>query len=424
MGKDKGDKGSKADGGIAKNLSASLEGQTILSGADRAERKRIFQRVYLIVVTVFIFFTIGMVGFMVLEPDQIGHDPLKAFHLVIQTITTTGYGDLAPQTPGGRLLADGLMIFGVTIAAFGAASLVEFVVSGKLRETMRITNYARRITDLEHHVIVCGYGRVGREATQELVRKKVPVVVVDHNKEALEDLDLKIPRIVGDASKDEDLIKAGVKKAVAIIATTGNDADNLMTLVTAKYIKPGIIAITRSNVEEDNDKFLKVGADMVISPEQEGGRSMAKMLQGTEDKVLVAGYGRVGSAAAKELYEMGIPVIVMDKDPVVLESVPPELTKVAGDATKESDLRMAGMDKVKVTAVLAAYGLDANNLLATVTAKYFRPSLTVISRASSPANVKKILKVGADVVISPEVEGGKSMAKWAAQAHQMAEQKE
>jgi len=421
MGKDK---GPRAEEGITKNLSASLEGHSIMSGADRAERRRIFQRVYIIGATILIFFIIGMVGFMVLEPEQIGNDPLKAFHLVIQTITTTGYGDIPPLTPGGRLLADSLMIFGVTIAAFGAASLVEFVVSGKLRESMRITSYARAIADLEDHVIVCGYGRVGREATQELIKGKVPVVVVDHNKDALDELGIKVPRIVGDASKDEDLIKAGVKRAVAIIATTGNDADNLMTLVTAKYIKPGIIAITRSNVEEDNDKFLKVGADMVISPEQEGGRSMAKMLQGTEDKVLVAGYGRVGSAAAKELHEMGIPVIVMDKDPIVLESVPPELTKVAGDATKESDLRMAGMDKVKITAVLAAYGLDANNLLATVTAKYFRPSLTVISRASSPANVKKILKVGADVVISPEVEGGKSMAKWAAQAHQMSKQKE
>jgi voltage-gated potassium channel len=424
MGKEKGVKGSKDDGQIAKKLSETLDAHPIMGGADRAERKRIFHRVYILVATVFIFFVIGMVGFMVLEPDQIGHDPLKAFHLVIQTITTTGYGDIPPLTPGGRLLADGLMIFGVTIAAFGAASLVEFVVSGKLRETMRITNYARMIADLEDHVIICGYGRVGHEVTQELIKRKVPVVVIDHNKDAMDELGPKVPRIIGDASRDEDLIKAGVKRAVAVIATTGNDADNLMTLVTAKYIKPGIIAITRSNVEEDNDKFLKVGADMVISPEQEGGRSMAKMLQGTEDKVLVAGYGRVGSAAAKELHEMGIPVIVMDKDPIVLETVPPELTKVAGDATKESDLRMAGMDKVKITAVLAAYGLDANNLLATVTAKYFRPSITVISRASSPANVKKILKVGADVVISPEVEGGKSMAKWATQAHQMALQKE
>jgi voltage-gated potassium channel len=423
MGKEK-SKGSKDEGHIAQSLSKSLDERSILSGEETAERKRIFRRAYILLAAVLLFFIIGMVGFMILEPDQIGYDPLRAFHLVIQTITTTGYGDLAPLTPGGRLLADALMIFGVTIAAFGGASLVEFVVSGRLRETMRVTNFARMITDMENHVIVCGYGRVGSEATQELVKEGVPVVVMDHNKEALEELDLKVPRIVGDASRDEDLIKAGVKRAVAVIATTGNDADNLMTLVTAKYIKPGIIAITRSNVEEDNDKFLKVGADMVISPEQEGGRSMAKMLQGTEDKVLIAGYGRVGSAAAKELHEMGVPVIVMDKDPVVLENVPPEFTKVAGDATKESDLRMAGVDKVKVSAILTTYGLDANNLLATVTAKYFRPSITVISRAGSPRNVKKILKVGADVVISPEAEGGKSMAKWAAQAYQMAGQKE
>jgi len=424
MGKDKDGTGSKDDSKFPKSLSETLDVHSILTDEEHAERNRIFRRAYMLFGAVIAFFIIGMVGFMILEPVQIGHDPLKAFHLVIQTITTTGYGDLAPLTPGGRLLSDMLMIFGVTIAAFGGASLVEFVVSGRLRETMRVTNYARMIADMKEHVVVCGYGRVGSEATQELVKNDIPVVVLDHSKEALDELDIKVPRIVGDASKDEDLIKAGIKQAVAIIATTGSDADNLMTLVTAKYIKPTIIAITRSNVEEDNDKFLKVGADMVISPEQEGGRSMAKMLQGVEDKVLVAGYGRVGSAATAMLREMGVPVIVMDKDPIVLESIPEDITKVAGDATKESDLRMAGVDKVKITAVLTTYGLDANNLLATVTAKYFRPSITVIARAGSPRNVKKMLKVGADVVISPEAEGGKSMAKWAAQAVTMSKQKE
>jgi Trk K+ transport system NAD-binding subunit len=424
MGKGIAAAGSKDESKIAKSLSETLDVHSILTEEEHAERNKIFHRAYILFGLIISFFIVGMIGFMVLEPDQIGHDPLKAFHLVIQTITTTGYGDIPPLTPGGRLLADCLMIFGVTIAAFGGASLVEFVVSGRLRETMRVTNYARKIADMKDHVIVCGYGRVGSEATQELVKNNIQVVVLDHNKEALEELDIEIPRILGDASKDEDLVKAGIKDAVAIIATTGNDADNLMTLVTAKYIKPGIIAITRSNVEEDNDKFLKVGADMVVSPEQEGGRSMAKMLQGTEDKVLIAGYGRVGSAAATQLHDMGVPVIVMDRDPIVLETVPEDITKVAGDATKESDLRMAGVDKVKITAILTTYGLDANNLLATVTAKYFRPSITVIARAGSPRNVKKMLKVGADVVISPEAEGGKSMAKWAAQAVTMAKQKE
>jgi len=402
-----------------KEKAETNEEESAQDGDEEAPKFRILWRAYALITAFIMFLLFGMVGFMVLEPDM---DPLKAFHLVIQTITTTGYGDIPLQTQEGRVLSDIMMIFGVTIAAFGAASLMEFIISGKLRETMRTMDYAAMVSKLRDHVVVVGYGRVGQAAVHELMKEKVPLVLLEKDPAALTNLDKSIPRIVGDGTNDENLRKCGIKKAVAVIVTGGSDADNLMTLVSVKYLKPGIIGISRASVEEDTDKFLKVGADMVISPESEGGKSMAGMLKDNKDLVIVAGYGRVGSAAVKELMSMGIPVMVMEKDPVVLMSIPDNIKHTGGDATKESDLRKAGIDKA--SAIIPAYSVDANNLLATVTVKYFRPSITVISRASSQGNVKKILKVGADVVISPEVEGGKSMAKWAGQAHQMVHQKE
>ena len=114
---------------------------------------------------------------------------------------------------------------------------------------------------------------------------------------------------------------------------------------------------------------------------------------------------------------MGTPVMVMDMDENKLDKVPKDIMRMKGDVTNEEDLIKAGIDKAD--ALVSSAGTDASNLLATVTAKYHRPSITVISRASSHEDVGKMLKVGADVVISPEVEGGKSMADWAAQAYQL-----
>lgn len=377
---------------------------------------KIMWRAYLIFVAIIGLFLIGVLGFMHLEP---GMTPLKAFHLTMQTLTTVGYGDVAPETDGGRLLSDVLMVFGLAIATFGVASLLEFIVSGKLREAMRTRDYEGMIAKLKGHVIVCGHGRVGKAAIEELESQDVEYVLLEKDKQVLEDIDLNLPRIIGNATQDEELLKCGIKKAIAIIAASGSDADNLMITVTAKYIKPDIIAIARSNVEEDKEKFLKVGADMVVSPETEGGKSMARMLKDVGQQVIIAGYGRVGVAAAQELQSMGIELMVMDRDEEALQHAPANIKHMTGDVTKEADLIQAGIDRS--AAVVPVCGVDSNNLLATVTAKYYKPSITVITRASSQEDVGKMLKVGADVVISPEIEGGKSMAKWAAQAHHLAE---
>jgi len=381
---------------------------------DKVGRFRVHWQSYFIITSVLLVFTSGVVGFMYLEPDM---TILEAFHLTMQTITTVGYGDIELQTENGMLFSDILMVIGLGIATIGIASLLEFIVSGKLKEVMKSKDYEGMIARLRNHVIVCGYGRVGRSVVDELIDKDVPLVVLERNKDNLEDLDPDLPRIIGDSTQDDDLICAGLKKAVAVISATGDDADCLMNVVTVKYIKPEIIAIARSSVDEDKEKFQKVGADMVVSPETEGGKSMAKMLADASTLVIVAGYGRVGSSCAKELHSMGIPVMVMDMDEVQLETVPKDIDRMKGDVTKEEDLIKAGINKAD--ALVSSAGTDAINLLATVTARYHRPAITVISRASSPEDVGKMLKVGADVVISPEDEGGKSMANWAVQAYHL-----
>ena len=143
---------------------------------------RVYWRFFFIAFAIIMIFTSGIVGFMVFENLPLD----KAVHLTMQTITTVGYGDIEIKTTEGRILSDVLMVFGLVIATFGVASLLEFIVSGKLREAMRTRDYEGMIGRMKNHVIVCGYGRVGRAAVEELKKEKVSMVVLDKVKEAVE----------------------------------------------------------------------------------------------------------------------------------------------------------------------------------------------------------------------------------------------
>jgi voltage-gated potassium channel len=215
----------------------------------------------------------GTLGFMGIE----GLPFDKAFHLTIATITTVGYGDVAPASTAGRYFSDFIMLFGIGVVFYGLTQLMETVISGRLRELLKMVDYVPMIEKMKDHTVVCGYGRVGKAAVASLCSENVQLVVVDRHEAALADLPKDIPRIVGDCTRDEVLSRAGIQRAKVALVTFGNDADSILTVVSLKYLKPGINAIVRVAQHENIDKMYKVGADTVVSPELEGGRSMSSV---------------------------------------------------------------------------------------------------------------------------------------------------
>ena len=215
----------------------------------------------------------GTVGFMAIE----GLPFDKAFHLTIATITTVGYGDVAPATTAGRYFSDFMMLFGIGVVLYALTQFMETVISGRLRELLRMVDYAPIIGKMNDHTVVCGYGRVGRAAVASLRSENVDVVVLDRNEDVLAELPKEIPRIVGDCTIDDVLMKAGVQRAKVALVTFGSDADSILTVVSLKYLKPGINTIVRVARHENIDKMYRVGADTVVSPELEGGKSMSSV---------------------------------------------------------------------------------------------------------------------------------------------------
>ena len=162
----------------------------------------------------------GTIGYVVLEGLPWG----DALYLAIITISTVGYGDFVPVTPAGRAFTAGLIVTGVSIALYLFWVLGQHIVEGRLRELLQRTTMQRNIERLEDHVIICGYGRFGRVVVDELSASDLPICVIEID--PLLDAELStrgLPYLIGSATSDEILERAGVARARAIVIGTSFD---------------------------------------------------------------------------------------------------------------------------------------------------------------------------------------------------------
>ena len=233
-----------------------------------------YERVIILLLVLLMVIIIGTVGFSVIE----GVSLATGFHMTIATVFAVGfYSDVTVTKDAGRWFADFLMIVGIGVGLYCLTQIIEIALSGRLREMLKMTDYEGIVAKMNGHFIVCGYGQVGRAAVDSLRQQGVEVVVLDRQEDALKDLDPAIPRIVGDSTREEDLARAGISKAKVVLVTYGKDADAILTVVTIKYLSPSLLTIVRAENQQNIDKMYKVGADSVISPELEGGKSMSNV---------------------------------------------------------------------------------------------------------------------------------------------------
>ncbi len=142
------------------------------------------------------------------------------------------------------------------------------------------------------------------------------------------------------------------------------------------------------------------------------GRRMKRRIGLLHGHTVLAGMGRVGMAVARTLEEHGTDFVVIDSSPDrVVAAVEQGWLAVSGDATEEEVLLQAGVDRA--AALITALDTDAENLFVTVSAKALNPSLFIVARSSHESAEAKMLKAGADRVLTPNVIGGRRMASLA-----------
>jgi len=187
-----------------------------------------------------------------------------AFYWAVVTISTVGYGDLTPQTPGGRLVTTALIVSGLGLLAF-FTSIIVAAFSEKMHEFQedRVKASIEKLTDA---TILCGFGRVGQDIARQLRQDKQNFVIVDNNEQRIALAKEKgYIALFDDASKNSVLEQAGINHgAKAILCTTGNDVTNVYITLTSRYLNTGISIISRANQEENVKKMYQAGANYIV----------------------------------------------------------------------------------------------------------------------------------------------------------------
>lgn len=204
---------------------------------------------------------VGTVWFWFVE----GFSPVDAAYQTVMTVTTVGFGEVEPLGTRARLFAIVLMVVGVGVALYAIVGLIEDVLEHQLGRWGR-KRMERRIEDLRGHVVVCGYGRVGRGIVP-LLADRSPVVVVDREPERVARAAAEGLLVVeGDATDDEVLVAAGVARASTLIVSLQSDADAISAVLSARALGPDVRIVARANAESSEAKLVRAGVDHVVNP--------------------------------------------------------------------------------------------------------------------------------------------------------------
>jgi voltage-gated potassium channel len=237
--------------------------------------RRIIRRIILIAALIAFTLCIGTIGFRVLE----NYSYFDAFYMTLITITTVGYQEVHPLSDTGRIFNSFLIFFGVSAMFLAMGTMTQTIIELQMQDRFGKRRTKRAIMHMKDHYIVCGFGRVGRNAALELQRAGVPFVVIDRNEQRVERAtQMGMLAIHADSTRDETLREAGVAQARGFIAALATDADNVFVILSAKTLNPGITVVTRASEEDAEEKLRRAGANTVFSPYSIAGHRLAQAL--------------------------------------------------------------------------------------------------------------------------------------------------
>jgi voltage-gated potassium channel len=214
----------------------------------------------------------GVVGFRLIE----GWSWFDSIYMVAMTMATVGYREVHELSHAGRVFNVFLMIFGVGSVFFTIGMLTQTLLEFELEKFFGKKRMRREIDKMNGHYIVCGAGRVGHSAAWELARKPVPFVMIEADRNRLEQEPQEWLLVEGDATQERVLLDAGIQRAAGLVAATTTDATNIYIVLTARGLNPKLKIIARAS-EEGAEKHLKTaGADSVISPYKSAGHRVAQ----------------------------------------------------------------------------------------------------------------------------------------------------
>lgn len=207
---------------------------------------------------------LGTLGYLWIED---GWTLLDAFYMTVITITTVGYHEVHPLSSAAKIFTSALVVTGLGVLLFTLTRLAHAVFEGELANVLGKRRMMNRIDELDGHYVICGFGKVGRPVAEGLSMESLPFVVIENGHEVDEALnDFGFLHLLGDATDESVLERAGVARAKTLLALLPSDADNLYITIAARDLNPGIKVIARATDQSGETRLKRAGAHDVVSP--------------------------------------------------------------------------------------------------------------------------------------------------------------
>ncbi|WP_047544983.1 potassium channel family protein [Psychroserpens sp. Hel_I_66] len=234
-------------------------------------RVKIYTAVFLLV----LMMLVGVFGFKIISD----YSWVDAIYMTVITITTVGFGEVQPLDDNAKVFTIFLILASVVILGYAITVITEYILSKNDFEELKQKKMQKKIDSFKDHIIICGYGRNGKQAAKKLLAYDKSFVVIEKDKELMDKFQSdEIPFVLGNANEDEVLQQAGIESASTIICALPNDADNLFVVLSARQINSKLNIISRASQETSYQKLKLAGANNVILPDRIGGDHMASLV--------------------------------------------------------------------------------------------------------------------------------------------------
>jgi voltage-gated potassium channel len=257
---------------------------------------KIFRKIYFFLLLMALVIGTGTLGYVVIE----GWNGFDSFYMTIITMSTVGFGEVHPLTQEGRLFTAFLLITCFGIFAYTISSLTSYIVGGEYRANLKDSKVVRKMRKMKDHIIICGFGRVGKQVAEDLKLFQIPFVIIENDDSILKDFESRSEFIFvkGDATKEGILEKASLINARGVVTCLPKDADNVYVVLACREGNPKLKIVARASLNSAVSKLKLAGANHVILPDSIGGSHMASLISNPDviefmDAIKVQGHAGV-----------------------------------------------------------------------------------------------------------------------------------
>ena len=232
-------------------------------------------RIYVAILLIISMLMLGVFGFRFLAE----YTWTDAVYMTMITISTVGFGEVQPLDVPAKIFTIFLILASIVIVGYAISIITEYILSRNNFEDIKQRKMQKEIEAMSGHIIICGFGRNGKQASKKLQDYGKPFVIIERDKDIIERLQEEgVPYVFGNANEDETLIQAGIERASTLITALPSDADNLFVVLSARQINKDLCIISRASQETSYNKLKLAGANNVILPDKIGGDHMASLV--------------------------------------------------------------------------------------------------------------------------------------------------